>query len=242
MRFELSRKEIRAFYLVIIGLDLFFILANSPFLFTPLDQTVAQPTSVVDFIKYQLDLKREAVLATWYSGSLLFVTGMIAVLISRARGAATQGKAYRIGWSLAGLLFIGISADEVCQFHEHAVALYKLIWPEAAASRGPGDWIPVLLPLAVIVTVGLVLFSALVLSADKRSQVLALVAIGCWIGAILAESFEGGLSSASGSRALQGFIEESVEIIGTTLFCVSFLEFLKKQQRGDLAFPPTHEA
>ena len=231
LRFELSRKEIRVFYGIIISFNLLFMIMNSPFLVSQLREGGVQSASILDFVKYQFDLKREGVFAAWYSGTLLFITGLIATLISRVAPSVEKHRAlHRAGWTAMALLFFALSADEVSQIHEQSQALYHMINPHSTVKLYAGDWIPVLMPLIAIITVGLILFAALVLSANRLSLVLAAVAITCWIGAIFAETFEAGLAPGSMSKAMEGLIEESLEIVGTTLFCASFLEFLKKQQ------------
>jgi hypothetical protein len=69
-----------------------------------------------------------------------------------------------------------------------------------------------------------------------RSQILALAGVACWVGVICAEFAEAQILRWYGKRSIQGVIEEGLEVVGTTLFLMSFLEFLHSIAAGQRGF------
>ena len=69
VKVDCSRKEATVFFSVVIALDLFFILANCPLVPELLTRTPLGFV-LINFIRHQLDLTTECVLATWYSSIL----------------------------------------------------------------------------------------------------------------------------------------------------------------------------
>jgi hypothetical protein len=82
MKIEVQRREIKSVYLVVIGLDLIFLFMNTPWMSLPIpaEGQPVQLASLFDFVKYQLDLKIEQNVATWYSSVILLAAGMMALL------------------------------------------------------------------------------------------------------------------------------------------------------------------
>ncbi len=227
LKFELSARQLRAVLFLIIVIDLLLIAMNAPFLFAQSEPTsVAQLVTLVDFLKYQLDLKREGVLAVWFSSALLLLAGMLALLSSATEPVATRfRRTYKVGWLAVGFFFIALSADEIGQVHE-SVAPY-LRSTGALVRVGAGDWIILLFPLILVAVVGLILFFSLIFAREKKPLVITLAAVCCWIGAVSFEAMEARLIPLEMSRAMQAMFEEGLEIIGTTLFCAGFVTHLR---------------
>ncbi|MEK6304041.1 MAG: hypothetical protein AABO41_25340 [Acidobacteriota bacterium] len=220
VRIEFRAKDLRLCYLVVLGIDLFFLAANLGII------SIQSPG---DILNRQLDLKLESNLATWYSSVQLFAAGMIAIVNARHNAFVSKLRfLYSGGWLFIAFIFVGISADEVCQVHEQIATLYE-------SNRGPfsppaqlgaGDWIPFLMPLIIGVPVVMILFFAVFAAHRKLSLAFAVAGLVCWIGSIYAESIEETSRQFGMSRQLEGAIEEGLEILGATLLLMSFVEFL----------------
>ena len=234
MKIEFGRREVTIFYLLIIGLDLFFILANCP-LFPDLlgpTQTFA-PNPLIQFVRRQLDLKTECVLATWYSSVLFFMTGVAALANIGSRNLSGWLKwSNRAGWLVLGCVIIGISADEVGQIHESLARLLNSMDMGVGYREGAGDWVPVLLPFIIGVSVIMVLFFGFTVMRC-RVMVLGFIGLAFWVCAIVSESIEAGFLRVEMSYDMRGFIEEGCELIGATLLLIAFVQFYRKTAAVD---------
>jgi hypothetical protein len=234
---ECSRKEVIVFLVVVIALDLFFILANCPLMPDLLtDEPLTTGYPLAAFIRHQLDLTTECVLATWYSSILLFVTGAVALLNSQS-GQLSGGLKWlsRTGWVLMGCVLIGISADEVGQIHESLAHLFNLMGQGSPRREGAGDWLPILLPFIIAVALFMALFFSLVVRKSRASMVLGLAGLAFWVASLVSEAVEGGFLRLAITYKMQSFIEESCEVIGTTSLLIAFVLFYGKQN-GQRAF------
>jgi hypothetical protein len=219
------------FLAVVIALDLFFILANCPLmpaLMTEAPLERAYPLAA--FIRHQLDLTTECVLATWYSSILLFVAGAVALLNSQSGQLSGWLKwLSRTGWVLMGCVLIGLSADEVGQIHESLAHLSNLMGDGVSRREGAGDWLPILLPFIIAVALFMAMFFSLVVRKSLASMVVALAGLAFWSGAIVTEAIEADFWRLDITPQMRGFIEESCEVIGTTCLLIAFVLFYRKQ-------------
>lgn len=231
LKVNCSRKEVIGFLVGVIALDLFFILANCPLMpalmsEAPLDRTYP----LAAFIRHQLDLTTECVLATWYSSILLFGAGAVALLNSQS-GQFAGGMKWlsRSGWMLMGCVLMGLSADEVGQIHESLAHLSNAMGEAGQRREGAGDWVPILLPFIIAVALFMVLFFFLVVRKSIVSMVLALSGLTFWSASIVLEAIEAGFWRLDLTPQMRGFIEESCEVIGTTCLLIAFVLFHRKQ-------------
>ncbi|MEW6213301.1 MAG: hypothetical protein AB1631_33700, partial [Acidobacteriota bacterium] len=228
---ELTDRQIKIIFLVIAGINLFLIAMNAPFLVSQVSaEGAVRSASLWDFLKYHCSMKRESVAATWYSSMLLFMAGALALIISATDAHSKRKVLYKVGWILAGLFFIALSIDEIAQIHEDATPFLRSTG--RAVEVGAGDWVAAFLPVIVIILAALIFFFVWIFGKEKKSLIIALAAVACWIGAIFAEAIEGGSIYLPISRDVEGMIEEGLEIIGSTLFCFSFVHYLKARQSG----------
>jgi hypothetical protein len=231
LKVNCSRKEVTVFLVGLIAVDLFLILANCPLmpaLMTEAPLERAYPLAA--FIRHQLDLTTECVLATWYSSLLLFAAGAVALLNSQTGRLSGWLKwLSRIGWVLMGCVLIGLSADEVGQIHESLAHLSNLMGEGGARREGAGDWVPILLPFIIAVALFMGLFFSLVVRKSVASMVLALAGLVFWSASILFEAIEGGFWQLDMTPQMRGFIEESCEVIGTTCLLIGFVLFYRRQ-------------
>jgi hypothetical protein len=231
MVITLSRRSINFLYLSILFIDLFFIAI----LLYDVQHQPPQMEAIAYFWFSKLDLKNESNLATWYSSLILFATGCLALLNLCVNTYTSRLKwLYRIGWSLIGGLLILLSADESAVIHESIASMAYLEKSNAARQEitlGAGDWIPFLLPFIIATVVGLLLFIIFSFFKCKKLMLLGLAGVFCWIGSIVGEAIEGKFINLAMSRPLEGLLEESLEVIGTTLLLIAFAEHYQWRQK-----------
>jgi hypothetical protein len=167
---------------------------------------------------------------------LLLLAGLSALAIAANPPVQTTRRAqYRWVWTLAALFFLGLSLDETAQFHEMAGNIFtRRIGDVPGLTRGAGPafaWIVALAPL-ILCFILVIRTAADWLRQHRRSRRLALAGLACWIGVIVAEFVQAQLRRLSMQRSVQGVIEEGLEVTGSTLFLIAFLEFLRFSQRA----------
>jgi len=236
MKIELISRQVRILFGVLVGADIFLILANWPLVSNSL--LTADPQSsiapILFLVRKQLDLKAEVNVATWYSSVILLCAGFAAILNGGVKFAT--GKSiwlYRAGWWIIAALLIGLSADEEAQIHESMAPLLNMMnrnRPERWVTEQAGDWVPLLAPFIVLSAVFLLLFLGTVLWRKKKLLLLALVGIVLWVFAIYFETTESGVTAVQAARDMEGFLEESCEILGTTSLLIAFVSFFRSRQ------------
>jgi hypothetical protein len=240
LRIQLDKKDIRFLYGVVIVLDVLILFMNTPWMSlpTPPEGQPARLTSVFDFVKYQLDLRTEQNVGTWYSSVILLGAGVMALLNCWQVPAIRKLRwLHRVGWAGMAIVLIGLSADETATIHESLARLFNAM--SEAGGRAPsyrvgaGDWIPILLPLMIVVAAGMLAFFLYQFRSNNAVLMLALGGTVFWICALFAESIEAGMTRVVMSRLTEGFIEEGCEVIGTTCLLIAFTEFLHRQQSAN---------
>jgi hypothetical protein len=221
---SLDRGSVVTLYVLLVTIDLVLILA-----------TAATDIGVVDnrrFRYYSFDLKGEANIAVWYSSLLLAVTGFL-VLASSARSEISSGGLERFSLRIlsGGLLFL--SMDETAQIHEQ-VGAYFSHYVRDRSTHGDEPvyrWIvPYCIPVAAFAIT--MIYSLLTwLRRFVRESRLILAGLLCWLGVIAAEALEDRMRESAVERRLQGVLEEGLELLGTTLFLVGFIELYRNYQR-----------
>jgi hypothetical protein len=236
---EFSRKTIYILYLVVIFIDLFFIAI----LFYDVQNQPNQLTVIPQFLLGKVDLKNESNLSTWYSSIILFIAGCLAFLNLQVNAYPNKLKwVYLSGWSLIGCLLIILSADESAIIHESIASIAYLEKSPVMRNEitlGAGDWIPFLMPFiigSVVVLLSFIIFSFF---KCKKFMLVGLMGVFCWIGSIVGEAIEGKFINIAMSRALEGLIEESLEITGTTLLLIAFAEHYQWRQKNNVRKPET---
>ena len=222
LQLSVSEQTLRRFYQLI-------FVANALVIFVTAASDVGLAFAQRGIL--QLDLKLEGNVAVWYSSTLLFLTALAALAIStHVPPQITQPRLYCLVWRIATLFFLGLAIDETAQLHERTGHLFTKYFggvPGLTPGAGPVfAWLVALAPMIIVFLV-VMKMAAQWLRLHNRSRNLALAGIACWIGVLLAEFIQAQLRRLSMPRSIQGVIEEGLEIIGTTLFLISFLEFLR---------------
>jgi|GEM_PF-2345077 hypothetical protein len=182
---------------------------------------------------HQLDMNQEANLASWYSSMLLTLAAVFAAVNYHVR-AHVDGR-WRFGWLAVAALALGLSADQVAQVHE-TIGAYVRAHAALLEETLPAGylWVLVLGPLAAAAATFLFLFFRRVLAPIPHCRRLALAGVTLWVSAIALEALavpvfhtvsigeSGQLISAPYSIAYA--LEESSELLGTTLLLLSFIE------------------
>lgn len=231
MVITLRRRSINFFYLLILSIDLFFIAV----LLYDAQHQPPQMEATSYFWFSKVDLKNESNLATWYSSLILFITGCLAFLNLNVNTYASRLKwLYRIGWTFIGGLLFMLSADESAVIHESIATMAYLEKSNSTRQDitvGAGDWIPFLLPFIIAAVVGLLSFIVFSFFKCKKVMLLGLAGVFCWIASIAGEAIEGKFINIAMSRAFEGLLEESMEVIGTTLLLIAFAEHYQWRQK-----------
>jgi hypothetical protein len=224
-------RSVRNFWFVIVGIDVLLMIVNSPLVRQMvMNVDYSNPSTYVAYFFFsRLDLTTESNLAVWYSSSLLLMTGLTAVINSRIT-PVDAGKArrwiYAAGWLLVAALMFMLSGDEVAQVHESLVTLRDHLNRGGPPTREIGAWIPLLAPFIATCAVGLLVFMGTLFWRRRPAMVLGTAGLLLWVSAVALEAVEAGLVRVRLTPDMQGFLEESCEIVGTTLLLGAFLWFL----------------
>jgi len=191
-----------------------------------------------------INLDEEGNLATWYSSAKLLALAVVAGTIWTAEGRQTQSqrRKFRVLWLLVALIFLGLSIDETSSIHER---LARVVMQESSvgldiretvlggdATKDAFAWVLIFSPLIVATAVFFLFFFYTRLFRSRHGFVPAMAALGLFLLAVIMESTiylspsmrewtTGELSRYRAGIAL----EESGEILGSTLFLLAFLRY-----------------
>lgn len=188
-----------------------------------------------------LDVEAEKSFYTWYSVSLLFVTGLMAF---RQADAIGRNGPHHWRWLLISVIFVYLSADESLTAHEKLAKLGAMIVRPEGFFRYA--WV---VPAMALVVVTVLPLLALVRDLPRRERLLT-VASGLFYvgGAVGMEMIDGKISEIWGEETIPyqviNSLEEAMEVIGVLIFIhvLMSLERLRqgaavKAQPGDGSIP-----
>jgi len=210
---------ISVLYLLVIVADLLLIGFTAA---SDMGREVIHPA-----IARHFDLKQEGVLAVWYSSALLLLNCMACLFVAFRQGL---GRWHRAAWLTVAMGFLALSADETAQVHEMvgkrmgARGLGMAYVPE---SNPVFNWLAPAIPLGVLFGAALLAASRSWSRAIPRGRRLAVAGLACWVGVLAMEFVESQMVRYGMERALQGALEEGLELAGATLFLVALVESLK---------------
>ena len=182
----------------------------------------------------RFDIDGEATVPAWYATVLLLAcAGLLAVIARHVRG---HGQPFKLRWALLALVFVGLSADEACAFHEIALNRFEA----RLDSGGIFYFLWVWAALPVVLVMGL-FFLPLVWSLPKRIAVLFTVAGLIFLGGALgAEAVSGWIVDHYGvdetAYIVTATVEECMEYVGVILFLYALLLF-RQTQTGQSRLP-----
>jgi hypothetical protein len=226
---HIPQRTIRASFALIIASDALLIAATGA---ADVSEAVTANRAAQLF-----DLKREGNVAVWYSSVLLLLTAAYAFAITGSVHAARNGRLFRAVWTVTGFGFLWLSLDETAQIHEQSGMLFTKLFgriPGLTDDSGHGvfAWVLIWLPGIVLFVAAMLAIARVWLSIHPPSRRLALAGVVCWVGVIAAEAVQARLLRGGNERTIQGVIEEGLELVGTTLFLVSFHMYLTAPQPG----------
>lgn len=176
-------------------------------------------------------LSYEQNIPTWYSSALLLCcSGLLAVIAVGAK----QNKARYVGhWWLLAAAFLYISLDETACLHEEASRWFNL---------GGVLYFGWVIPAGIIVLLLGLSYLRFLAYLPRRTRVAFLVAGLLYVsGALLLELPLGYWTERAGTDnfvyAAIDWVEESLEILGVTLFLLSLLSYLGERHYR-LGFSP----
>lgn len=180
---------------------------------------------------YFLGLSYEQNLPTWYSSSMLLLCAVMLLLISCS--AKTGGLPFRWHWRLLAFIFFYISLDEAVTLHE---ALSHFFDYDGVLYYG---WV---IPASIVVVVLGCFYLPFVLKLPPRTKWQVIVAGSAYVGGALGVEFLLGYwADLAGDKnlvyGLIDLVEESLEILGMTLFLLALVEFAGgDREQGKIRF------
>jgi hypothetical protein len=232
MNIRISDRAITFFFRAVIATNIFLIVITA--------LSDLEVPYVMGKLAMQADLKEEGVFAAWYSSLLLSLNSVAAFLIANSGSLPhMQTRLYRGVWIAAACVFLALSIDETAQIHERVGVVFSFFANRIPylsdenrvfvllPYRDAGGWVLLLLPFIVAFVAVIITVSRTWLAFNPRSRALALAAVACWVGVIIAELVEAQQVRLGMARSLQGAVEEGLEIVGSTLFLASFTGYLK---------------
>lgn len=170
---------------------------------------------------YLLGLSYEQNLPTWYSSSLLLLCSVSLWLISTASNQETQR--FKWHWRLLAVLFAYISLDETATLHEDLSAYFDF---SGVLYFG---WV---IPASIFVFLLGIVYLPFLVKLPRRASRQFIVAGALYVGGALGVEFALGYwTDLHGSKnlgyGLIDLVEESLEILGLTVFLLALIDYLR---------------
>ena len=175
-------------------------------------------------------LNAEYCLPAWYSSLLLIsAAGLLALATA---SAARNGERYLFHWAVLAIMFVGLSADEATGVHE--VAIEPLRDGLSLSGIFHFGWV---IPGAILAGLAGLAYLPFLLALPGRSRLVFFTAGALFVGGALGMEMVGGyLLTQHGEQSLAYIaaftVEESLEILGATLFVTGLMGHLKRQYGG----------
>ncbi len=224
--FPLYRRHLYLLLAAMITVDALLIAANFSF--------ALKWHIVPHFLKEQLNMDREAVFGAWYPSMLLFTFAVLALFNYNSDMTRGHGWWAR-GWLGIFLVSLMLSADEVSAIHERIGIWFgeKIggidFLPKAYA------WVLFFAPFMLAVVMFYLLFFIRRFRHSPLSRNLTIAGTLLWCNAVLFEALANILFNTN-TINLERAIEESSELLGTTLFVIAFaLTAMESQQHEKTA-------
>jgi hypothetical protein len=171
-------------------------------------------------LKFFFSLSHEQNLPTWVSSCLLFSCGTVLALI--ASDERRRGSGWVRHWRVLSLIFFYISLDELASLHEYANHWFRL---------GGVLYFGWVIPAGIIVTIVALSYLRFLAALPERVRRRFLVAGGIYVGGALGVElilayWTDVLGDKNFGYSLIDLVEESMEMIGASLFLLALLEHL----------------
>jgi len=174
---------------------------------------------------YLLGLSYEQNLPTWYSSSLLLLCSVLLWLIATAKKRDTG--TFKWHWRLLAVMFAYISLDETATLHEDLSDYFDF---SGVLYFG---WV---IPASITVLLLGIFYLPFLLKLPRQTARRFVIAGAFYVGGALGVEFALGYwTDLHGSKnlgyGLIDLVEESMEILGVTLFLLALIDYLRTPQR-----------
>jgi hypothetical protein len=174
----------------------------------------------------QLAMDAEHCLPAWYESTLMVIAAGLLAISSKT----TSRFGDKVLWMILAAIFVAFSIDESVSFHEVAIDPIRSAFDLSGALYF--SWVLAAAPLLVIF---LLAFSGFLLRLPAQTAIGFIVAGTVFVAGAFGMEFVGGyLVSEQGFDSpvykAAAIIEESLEIIGMTLFILAILQHLARSR------------
>lgn len=176
------------------------------------------------------NLRTEESIGTWYSSSLLLACSALLAVISVVR--KMEGESYVKHWGVLSLIFLYLSIDEASTIHEKMGPLVRPILRSFGLELGGSLSRAWVVPAAVLVLVFVLAYLRFFFDLPAKQRLLFLISGVLYVGGAMGlEMLHGLLTSLPDgqqrwARLLVPVGEESLEMLGITVFAYALLSYL----------------
>ena len=172
---------------------------------------------------YYFSLSEEKNFPTWWSSTLLLASAV--VLWGIARTKTRQAGEFKRHWTALALIFCYMSVDELVEIHEWLGSLPGIHELDGVAFYG---WVVPVGVLVAVFALSYLKFVAHLPAATRRKVVLAgVIYVGGALGIeLLLGAFADRHGEDSFTWTMISWVEETLEMAGSSLFLYALLEYL----------------
>jgi hypothetical protein len=229
LSFNIQASSRQAYMALLIIVSINFCLLIGTFLCNTVD--LNQHSFFIGFILRESNLAWENTLATWYSSMLLLTVALLAVLcfvIDRKANTNRFDNFLNYGWITIGLIFTGLSLDEIGSIHESIgnIDFFRSLGVKEALLSNT------FYGLILIVGLFMTVFGFLRFKKNKWAIIFGILGVLLFITVPLQERLE--WSKAIWDATAKNYdrsaysiiIEEGTEIFGSLSFIICLVQYL----------------
>ena len=182
-----------------------------------------------DYIAKSFNIDAEGNIPAMYSFLALLFSSLLLGVIAHAKNL-DSGR-YQNHWKILSFIFLGLSLDEVFQWHEHLIGLRTLL---NATGVLYFTWI---LPIGFLVAIFLLSYRKFLFHLPVSTKKLFVAGCALYIGGAIGMEMPGGyVASTMGQENVAYLIvttiEESLEMLGIVVFIHALMSYLKTYLGG----------
>lgn len=168
------------------------------------------------------DLSGESSIPTWFSSVTMLFCSVILSMIALA--SKRSGERYTLHWGLLSAILLGMSVDEVAQFHESFNKIGSLLGTEGFLYYG---WV---IPGGVFVVAVALAYLKFLFDLPAKTRRLFIFAGAVFVGGALGMEMVGARAAQLYGETSPGFflpvtVEEFMEMMGVIVFCYALLSY-----------------
>jgi hypothetical protein len=213
-----------------------------------LDILVGQAPHVMRSMRKLCDMAGESSMANWISSAQTLLVAAVAWLAGVRARVEGASRPRRAAWAAIAGFFLFMALDDGSMLHERLGTLFERQLEQGGAlgccgwlqhSLGSYHWIALLGPLFAAMGIFMLVFLWRELGS-RQARVTLLLALGCLAVAVGLDYLEGTETGYIGVMRLLHWdadpvkhysrvLEELIELFGTTLFLVTFVQHLTRR-------------